>query len=67
MQEFSVPLFKKNKRSEVGNYRPVSVLSVESKKIGKGCLYTIGRILGKEKTSVRFCLVLGVTFQLANV
>ena len=26
-----VPLFKKNKRSEVGNYRPVSVLSVVSK------------------------------------
>ena len=26
-----VPLFKKNKRSEVGNYRPISVLSVVSK------------------------------------
>ena len=26
-----VPLFKKNKRCEVGNYRPVSVLSVISK------------------------------------
>lgn len=25
-----VPLFKKNKRSEVGNYRPVSVLSIVS-------------------------------------
>ena len=25
------PMFKKNKRCEVGNYRPVSVLSVVSK------------------------------------
>ena len=25
------PLFKKNERSEVGNYRPVSILSVSSK------------------------------------
>ena len=28
---WAVPLFKKNKRSEVKNYRPVSVLSVVSK------------------------------------
>ena len=30
-----VPLFKKNKRSDVSNYRPVSVLSVVSKLLEK--------------------------------
>ena len=35
-----VPLFKKNKRSEVGNYRPVSVLFVVSKILLEMAVYT---------------------------
>ena len=49
MQEFSVPLFKKNKRSEVGNYRPVSVLSVESKKLERAVYTQLEEYMVKKK------------------
>ena len=34
------PLYKKNSNLDVGNYRPVSILSVVSKILGKSYLYT---------------------------
>ena len=47
-----VPLFKKNKRSEVGNYRPVSVLSVVSKILEMAVNTQLEDYLVKKKTSV---------------
>ena len=47
-----VPLFKKNKRSEVGNYRPVSVLSVVSKILERAVYTQLEDYLVKKKTSV---------------
>ena len=44
-----VPLFKKNKRSEVGNYRPVSVLSVVSKILEKAVYTQLEDYLAKKK------------------
>ena len=38
------PLFKKNSRFKVGNYRPVSILSMVSKTFGKGSLLSAGFI-----------------------
>ena len=62
-----VPLFKKNKRSEVGNYRPVSVLSVVSKMLERA-VYTHWKIsLCRKKFRLTFNLVLGATTQLTPV
>ena len=44
-----VPLFKKNKRSEVGNYRPVSVLSVVSKILERAVYTQLEDYLVKKK------------------
>ena len=44
-----VPLFKKNKRSEVGNYRPVSVLSVVSKMLERAVYTQLEDYLVKKK------------------
>ena len=44
-----VPLFKKNKRSEVGNYRPVSVLSVVSKILERAVYTQLEEYLVKKK------------------
>ena len=49
-----VPLLKKNKRSEVGNYRPVSVLFVVSKNLERAVYTQLEEYLVKKKTSVRF-------------
>ena len=44
-----VPLFKKNKRSEVGNYRPVSVLSVVSKILERAVYTQLEDYLAKKR------------------
>ena len=44
-----VPLFKKHKRSEVGNYRPVSVLSVVSKILERAVYTQLEDYLVKKK------------------
>ena len=44
-----VPLFKQNKRSEVGNYRPVSVLSVVSKILERAVYTQLEDYLVKKK------------------
>ena len=44
-----VPLFKKNKRSEVGNYRIVSVLSVVSKILERAVYTQFEEYLVKKK------------------
>ena len=58
-----VPLFKKSKRSEVGDYRPVSVLSVVSK-ILERAVYTQ---LQRKNFFLTFSLVLEATSQLTHV
>ena len=44
-----VPLFKKNKRCDVGNYRPVSVLSVVSKILERAVYTQLEEYLTKKK------------------
>ena len=49
-----VPLFKKNKRSEVGYYRPVSMLSLVSKTLERAVYTQFEEYFVKKKSSVRF-------------
>ena len=49
-----VPLFKKNKKCEVGNYRPVSVLSVISKFLERAVYTQLEDYLVKKKLMFDF-------------
>ena len=62
-----VPLFKKKKRSEVGNYRPVSVLSVVSKILERAVYTQLEDYLVKKNFCLTFSLVLQATSQLTHV
>ena len=57
-----VPLFKKNKRPDVSNYRPVSVLSVVSKFWKKLCMFNWSVIWRKTTYYLTFSRVFGVDF-----
>ena len=46
------PLHKKKDKTHVGNYRPISVLSVVSKFVEKIFLYSNGKILSIKKVNI---------------
>ena len=49
-----VPLFKKNYKTEVGNYRPVSILSITSKVVEKVVFEHIETYLDEKKLLYEF-------------
>ena len=61
------PLFKKNDKTEVGNYRPVSILSIISKVFERVVYDQIEAYLDQKKLLYNFSPVLEVDFPLIHV
>ena len=62
-----VPLFKKNDKTEVGNYRPVSILSIISNVFERVVYDQVEAYLDQKSFCSNFSLILEVAFPLIHV